>query len=391
MNGTHSETGSALAASLRSALVASVLCFVAAPAAQAEPYFAVREGLACSACHVNVTGGGKRTDLVNTHANDLLRISRIFGPVSRPREYFTGEINEYLGLGGNLRANYSAVFQDRPDANGQVDNDRVVRDRLQRNDLDTEAFLYAEVRLVPGYLTLYVDHDTINSDTREAFAMVQGILPWNGFVKAGRMFLPYGLQIQDDRAFIRQDTFNFNAKETGFQVGFEPEPFTVIASVSNGPAGDRDVRFTGTAYTLFTDVPLVRNVLLGSSFSRVGSNTGDQVVFGFFTGTNIERLTLLGEVDFRDDAGRGGHFVAYGEANYLFFDWLNFKTSVDYADNDRVGSTFINDAKNRVSFGFEPFINRFLQTRVFYRFSNGIRSLPERNRGELLAEAHLFF
>lgn len=389
MSAPRIDAGRAPAALVRATLAALVLV-LAAPAAYAEPYLAVREGMPCSACHVNITGGGKRTDLVNTHINDLLRISRVFGPVSRPREYFTGEINEYLGLGANLRSAYTAEFRDRPDANGQVDNDKIFRDRLHRNDLDTTGFLYAEMRLVPGYLTLYIDQDVINTDTREAFAMVQGILPWNGFIKAGRMFLPYGLQIQDDRAFIRQDTFNFNAKEAGLQVGFEPEPFTVIASVSNGPAGDRDVRFTGTAYTLFTDVPLVRNVLFGSSFSRVGSTTGDQMVFGFFTGTNIERLTLLGEVDFRDDAGRGGHFVAYGEANYLFFDWLNFKTTVDFADSDRLGSEFRDDAKNRVSFGFEPFINRFLQTRVFYRFSNGIRSLPERNRGELLAEVHLF-
>lgn len=357
----------------------------------AEPYLAVREGLPCGACHVNITGGGKRTDLVTTHANDLLHISKAFGPVSRPRNFFTGDINEYIGIGANLRTTYNAVFQDEPDEKGQVENDQVFRDELERNDLDTEAYLYAEVRLVPGYLTLYLDQDVIDADAREAFALIQGLLPWEGFVKAGRMFLPYGLQLQDDNAFIREDTFNFNARETAFEVGFAPEPFTVIAAVSDGASGDADVRFTGTAYTLLTDVPVVRHILLGGSFSRVGSRLGDRQVFGFFAGTNIERLTLLAEADFRDDAGLGSHFVGYAEADYLFFDWLNFKTAFDYSDNDRVGSNLPDDAKHRLSFGFEPFINRFLQARVFYRFSNGVRAIPERNRSEVLAELHLFF
>lgn len=373
------------------ARVVFVLLTLAAAPAWAEPYFAVREGLACSACHVNKSGGGKRTDLVATHANDLLHIPKIFGPVSRPPEFFHGDINEYLGLGANLRTSYNAVFQDEPGADGQVSNDKVFHDRLERNDLDTEAFVYADVRLVPGYLNLYVDYDVVDSDAREAFAMVEGLLPWNGFVKAGRMFLPYGLQLQDDDAFIREDTFNFNARETAFEVGFEPEPFTIIAAVSDGSGGDRDVRFTSTAYALLTDVPLVHSVLLGNSFSRVGSSTGDRIVYGFFVGTTIDKLTLLGEADFRDDASSGGHFVTYGEANYLLFDWFNLKFAVDYSDDDRVGSTLTDDSKNRFSFGLEPFINRFLQTRLFYRFSNGVRSIPDRNRGELLAEVHLFF
>ncbi len=363
---------------------------LAATTAQAEPYIAVREGLPCSACHVNITGGGKRTDLVATHANDLLHISNAFGPVSRPPEFFTGDINEYLGLGANLRTSYRAVFQDEPDANGQVDNGEFFRDRLERNDLDTEALLYADIRLVPGYLSLYVDFDAIDTDAREAFALVQGVLPWNGFIKAGRMFLPYGLQLQDDDAFIRQDTFNFNARETAFEVGFEPEPFTLIASVSDGSGGDRDVRFTATAYALITDVPLVRNVLIGSSFTRVGSSIGDQIAYGFFTATTIERPTVLGEVAFRDDAGRG-HFVSYAEANYLFLDWLNFKVAFDYSDNASRTSDFVDDARNRLSFGFEPFLNRFLQPRIFYRVSNGIESLPSLNRSEIFAELHLFF
>lgn len=378
-------------------LALSLLAVVAVAApASAEPYFAVREGLRCSACHTNMNGGGARTDLVNIHANELLHIPKMFGPLSRPTQYFNGDINEYIGLGANVRANYRAIFQDKPNSQGQVDNNEAFRGRLERNDLDTAAYMYAEVKLIPDYLTFYVDSDLINTDAREAFGLLTGVLPWNGFIKAGRMFLPYGLQLQDDNAFIRQDTFNFNTRETAFELGVEPGPFTWLIAVSNGAGGDRDVRLTSTAYTLFTDIPVVRNVMTGTSFSRVGSSTGDRVMYGFFAGTNVERLTLLAEVDFRRDSldngqGHKGHFASYTEADYLFFDWLNFKIAIDFADNDRVGSTLLDDSKNRVSFGVEPFLSRYLQLRLFYRVSNGVQSNPDRNQNELLAEAHMFF
>ena len=386
----------------------------------AEPYFAVREGLRCSACHTNMNGGGKRTDLVSTHARDLLHYPNVFGAFSSPPEFFSGEVNKYISLGGDLRASNTAIFQDGkpgPDGmfHGQVANDQVFRGRLEEDRIEaTEAVLYGEVRLIPDYLSFYLDQRLQPQvDNREAFALLRSVLPWNGYMKAGQMFLPYGLQLQDDEAFIRggrtnpssslNTGFSFNQKEAGFEIGFEPGPLTLIAAVSNGPSGDRDVRVTTTASTLFTDLPVVRNVLLGSSFSRVGPPSGDHTRFGFFAGSNLERLTFLGEVDFLSDSCRGaknctavtngrtfGRFAAYGEGDYLFLDWLNFKATVDYADNDgTLGDT--NDNENRVSVGLEPFLNRFLQPRLFYRINNGIRRDPTHNQNVLLAEVHVFF
>lgn len=394
-----------------------VVLAIAAGPALAEPYFAVREGMRCSACHSNMNGGGKRTDLVATHAKEILRYPSFLGRFSNPQEFFSGEINQYVGVGADLRASAAFIFQDLG-ANGQVDNDKVFRGRLEDTRLSmTQASLYGEVRLIPEYVSVYVDQRIQpTTDNREAFGLVKGVLPWNGYLKAGRMYLPYGLQLQDDEAFIRggrtsgsssaSTGFSFNLQEAGGAIGFEPGPFTFMLAVTDGTGGDRDVRVTGTAYALFDEVPLVRTVLVGSSFSRIGPPSSHTTVFGFFAGTNIERLTLLGEVDFREDKNPNtlgssvGQFLSYVEADYLFFDWLNFKVTVDYADSDgqisRVsgGQTVLdtaNDAEHRISVGLEPFLNRYIQPRLFYRINNGIRSDATHNQNVLLLEAHVFF
>jgi hypothetical protein len=345
-----------------------------------------------------------------------LHYPNFFGRFSNPPEFFTGDINKYVSLGADLRASNTAVFQDgKPDPDGvfrgQVSNDEVFRGRLETNSLDvTEAVGYLEVRLIPEYLTFYLDQRfQPTTDNREAFGLLRGVLPWNGYIKAGRMFLPYGLQLQDDGAFIRGGTngsittgFSFNQQQGAFEVGFEPGPFTLVAALSQGASTDRDLQITTTASVLLTDLPVVRNLLFGNSFSRVGPpatgnhGTNETLVFGFFAGSNLGRLTYLGEADFRSDRSPDtqnhsvGRFIAYGEMDYLLLGWLNTKAAVDYSDND--GNVHdVNDSENRVSVGLEPFLNRFVQPRLFYRVSNGIRSNPTHNQCIILAEVHVFF
>jgi hypothetical protein len=214
-------------------------------------------------------------------------------------------------------------------ADGTVANNTAFRGRLDEVDIEVnEANLYGDIRLIPDVLSLYIDQRFAPSTTtREAWGMLR--LPYDSFIKVGRMFLPYGLELQDDNAFIRGGRngsattgFSFLQQQAAFEVGIEPEPFSIIAAVSQGPPGDRDVQVTTTAYAVVDEIPVIRNLLLGASFSRTGPPGVQINVFGFFTGANLGPFTYLGEVDFRYDksdqtGGEYRHVLHYSESNYL--------------------------------------------------------------------------
>ena len=151
--------------------------------ANAEPYFAVQTGLKCMACHVNPTGGGMR----NT-------FGQIWGQTQLPEkrvdtgEPWTGELNRFFAVGGNVRA--SGTYTDIP-------NQRT----LSAFDVD-EARVYLDVRAIPDRLSIYVDQRFApgGSSNAEAYARLS-FANQRYYVKAGQLFLPFGIRLQDDTAF----------------------------------------------------------------------------------------------------------------------------------------------------------------------------------------------
>ena len=342
--------------------------------AEKEPYLAIRTGLKCSACHVNRTGGGMRNDFGSVYGGTNL-------PVSNEGFQFQNRaLNDWLRVGSDFRLTGTLT----------------VPQATPRTALDiNRGNVYVEARLLDQKLTLYFDQTLApNSASREFFALVDW-LPVSGYAKVGKFFLPSGLRLLDDQEFVRSETgFTMLAPDQGVELGFEPGPFSIIASVTNGSAGaaenDDGKMVTGTAAWVS------RRVRLGASASH-NSRTGGQNtnIFGGFGGLSVGPFSFLGEVDFVRGASVEGpdvdQLVVFGEGDVLLTKGVNAKVTYGYHDRnvDRA-----DDERVRARFGIEVFPFPYFQLSGFYLYRDDIPeteplSLPQDD--QVILELHLFF
>lgn len=320
------------------------LLAVRSVSAAAEPYLSVRTGFRCSQCHVNRTGGGGRTEFGTIYAQTRLAV---WGTAFR-----SPALNELFSIGANFRVLSSGtVSQATPRTAVAIE----------------EANLQLEARLITDVLAVYVD-ETVgpgSASTREAFILLER-LPLEGFVKAGKFLLPYGLRLVDDAEFVRQRTgFTYDTPDQGVEVGIEPGPLSFFLALSNGTQGagesNSEKQLTASAALVF---PRVR---FGASAARNDAPNGRRDVVGGFGGLSVGRFTFLGELDAIRDSPSAGpdlrQFAAYLEGDFLVRRGLNLKTTYGFLDPNRaIGE----NARIRVRFGLEAFPVAFLQLSTFY-------------------------
>ena len=333
--------------------------------ANAEPYIAIRTGFKCSQCHVNRTGGGKRTDFGVIYSQTKLYMKFIGS--SKRSSFFDGKLSESISVGANFRADDVSIFDFESSEGDKAD--------FSNNSRISEANLYFQMDVVPDVLTFYVDQTLApSSANRELFGLIQN-LPLNSYIKVGRMLLPYGLRLLDDRAFTRDRTgYTYNRNDTGVEVGLEPGSFSLVANVT-----DNQFSLIGST--------VVRRFRVGGSFGRNIRQRGDFVI-GAFAGVNFGRFTLLGEGDFIND-GDIDRFAGLAELNFLISQGFNFKFTYEFFDRNRDVSND-RDGQERITLGVEPFITQFMQVGLFYRINRFIPKNVTDNQDQLTIQFHVF-
>ncbi len=343
--------------------------------AQAEPYFAVREGLKCSSCHFNAAGGGMRNAFGNGWAQGALPATRI---EATGTEAWTGAVSRFFALGGNLRAN--ATHTDVPDS-------------ATRSEFDVEeARAYLAITPVPDRLAVYVDQRFApgGSTNLEAFARyTTEDQRWQ--VQAGQFYLPYGLRLEDDGAFIRQVTgISFATPDRGVQVGYESGSLSAQLAVSNGTAGGPEPD-QGKQVSLRAEH--VQSVWrIGAGFNWNHTDGGERRMQGVFAGLRTGPIAWLAEADYLTDETLGPEqrkqWVGLIEANWWIARGHNLKLTAEVFEPD---TDVDEDEQNRYSLVYELFPFQFVQLRVGARIYDGIPQNDAQNRTIYFAQLHGFF
>lgn len=306
--------------------------------AWAEPWIAIKTGFKCSACHVNRSGGGGRNNLGSVYAQTQLPWAT---DAVKSRA-----LTEFLFVGFDLRLKASGT----------------ARESSPRTSIDLdEAQVYLEARLVRDRIALYIDQ-TVGPNravARELFALVEK-LPLNGYAKAGKLLVPYGVRLKDDEEFIRGVTgFNYNTPDQGLEVGVEPGPWSLVVALTNGNLGaaENNSGKLGSAVVSYTR----SRYRVGLSASRNTSDALRRDVYGGFGGVRLGRLGVLGEVDYVEDrlgdATPRRQFLGFAEGDLTLRRGLNAKVTYGYHDRNR---DVAEDERIRWRFGLEAFPNPFL-------------------------------
>jgi hypothetical protein len=353
---------------------AFLLVMLASGAARSEPYLAVQLGLKCGQCHVNPTGGGLRTTFGDIFAQTVLPMQHI----DTALDNWTGQLGPYVRAGGDLRFDASVTQLPRESS-------------VQQFELE-QTRVYLEAEVIPNRLIAYVDEQVAPGGAlnREAY-----VLYWSAthdwYLKAGQMYLPFGLRLQDQSAFILTATgINMTTPDQGVEFGWEHGHWDAQLAVSNGTAGGA-VTSDGKQYS--SNLAYVESRWrVGVAANRNDQSGGAKTAFGVFGGLRTGPIAWLAQAEITDDRsialGYGKELATLLEANWLIMKGNNLKITQEFLNPNRAVP---NGEENRWSVVYELTPIQFLQLRLGFRRNDGIPQDALEHQRLYFLEAHGFF
>ena len=364
-------------------LMLGLILVANAAALWAEPYIAFREGYKCSACHLNRTGGGMRNDFGSLFTQTDM--TPLMEKASEQAMDFSPQVGSSITIGADFMAVHEALFS----VDEELDGQSYEQDSSTTFDIRS-GNIYVEANLIPDRLSLYIDETVTpgGASSREAFMLMRG-LPYEGYLKAGRMLLPYGIRVWDDETFTRQVTgFNYDNQDMGIEFGFEPQNLFLAVALSNGTQGGRDndndkqISSVASVY--------LKNAVVGGSFARNKFQGIERTAYGPYASVRLGAITVFGEVDWVQDSGtlEQDQFIAFGSLNYWHRESVNMRVTFDFLDPyDGVEE----DESSRATVSAHAFLTPYLQASAAYKLKDSVPQDRRGNADALTVALHSFF
>jgi hypothetical protein len=345
-----------------------------AQTARAEPYLAVQLGLKCGQCHVNPTGGGLRTTFGDIFAQTVMPAQHL----DTGLDNWTGQLGNYFRVGGDLR--FDAQATQAPHTATQ---DEFSLEQMR---------VYMEAEVIPNRLIAYADEQVAPGGAlnREAY-----VLYWSAthdwYFKAGQMYLPFGLRLQDQTALLYTASgINMTTPDQGVEFGWEKGHWDAQLAVSNGTAGGN---VTSNGKQTSANVAYVESIWrVGVGANYNAQSIGAKSAFAIYGGLRTGPISWLAQAEITDDEsipnGQGKELATLLEANWLIARGHNLKITDEFLNPNRAVE---NGEETRWSLVYEYTPIQFAQIRTGFRWNDGI---PQDNaeHGRLyFVELHGFF
>jgi hypothetical protein len=338
--------------------------------ATAEPFLAVENGFHCMQCHVSPAGGGSRNQYGALFSQSQLPARAVVS-----ENMWTGGFADRFTLGMDLRGSLRQIDIDNVDDTDNFSTDRVTV--YLGAQLNERISVYVDEQIAPG-----------GSINRAAWARLD--LSDSLYLRAGKMFLPFGLRLEDDSAFIRQlSNINFNTADNGLEIGYIKDAWSAQLAVSNGTSGASEI--DDGKQISFLGSYVQPNWRVGISVNDNHTDLVDRTMTGVFAGLRTGPVTWLLEYDRSDERQSGmpdsDPSLAFAEANVRLAQghYLKITAETAMSDNDTMAD------QDRYSVEYQYFPLSFTQLRLGARTYESDDPAAFLNRDEIFAQLHVFF
>ena len=361
-------------------LALAALSVLPALEAHAVPRYSARYEQNCMLCHVNPTGGGMRA----AYATQQLIPKELAMSPRTPDA--VAQLDTHLGKNITFGADFRELLI-LANANAEL--------APPQGFFPMQGDVYVSFQLDPKY-ELYFDRGM--SSTYEVFGLAH-VLPWDGYVKAGRFVPAYGWKFDDHTMFVRSEE-GFSPPgnaDGGVEVGFSPKCGDLQLALVNGSRGstlDNDRRLA-TALSMsgrFKAGPFAATAgVAGYSHPGISEDLNSGGVFGYLSGWNV---TWLGQGDLvrRDPylTPATTAVVTSHELSVLFRQGVELKSTYDFYDPDR---SLRSGSKSRWGLGVMVMPRPFLVVEADFRSTHVQRgpALSARDFDEGIFQLHLLY